>query len=228
LYHNGKPLLNEPFEKRTAIIRKIVKNHPYKIIHAKQIITSDEAVAEKFYKQALKDRQEGAMFKNLKAVYQPGRRVGHMLKIKPEERDLDLVITGGEYGTGKRHGWLSSFILSCRNKNGKFLEIGKVGTGIKEKATEETNDDEVSFHELTEKLKPYFLEEKGKSVKIKPKVIVSVTYQEIQKSPNYNSGFALRFPRFTALRPDKPLSEISSFEEIKKDFENQKRNWRYG
>jgi len=228
LYYNGKSLLDEPFEKRTALIKKIIRNNPYKIIHAKQIITSDEAVAEKFYKQALKDRQEGAMFKNLKAVYQPGRRVGHMLKIKPEERDLDLVITGGEYGTGKRHGWLSSFILSCRNKNGKFLEIGKVGTGIKEKATEETNDDEVSFHELTEKLKPYFLEEKGKSVKIKPKVIVSVTYQEFQKSPNYNSGFALRFPRFTALRPDKPLSEISSFEEIKKDFENQKRNWRYG
>ena len=228
LYYNGKSLLNEPFEKRTAIIKKIIKSHPYKIIHAKQIVTSDEAAATRFYKQALKDRQEGVMFKNLQAKYQPGRRVGHMLKLKPEERDLDLVITGGEYGTGKRHGWLSSFILSCRDKDGKFLEIGKVGTGIKEKATEETNDDETSFHELTEKLRPYFLEEKGKSVKIKPKIIVSVTYQEIQKSPNYNSGFALRFPRFTALRPDKPLNEVSSFEEVKKDFENQKRNWRYG
>ncbi len=227
LYYNGKSLLDEPFEKRTDLIKKIIKNNPYKIIHAKQIITSDEKETEKFYKQALKDRQEGVMFKNLQASYQPGRRVGHMLKIKPETRDLDLVITGAEFGTGKRSGWLSSFILSCRDKNGKFYEIGKVGTGIKEKATEESSN-EMSFHELTEKLRPYFLEEHGKSVKIKPRVVVSVTYQEIQHSPNYNSGFALRFPRFTALRPDKHPTETATLEEVKRDFEGQKRNWRYG
>ncbi|MBU1252082.1 MAG: ATP-dependent DNA ligase [Nanoarchaeota archaeon] len=229
LYYNGKSLLDEPFEKRTELVSKIVKNHPYKIIRSKKIVTSDEKKAKEFYEMALKDNQEGVMFKNLKAEYQPGRRVGHMLKIKPEERDLDLVITGGEYGTGRRGGWLSSFILSCRvDSAGKtFTEIGKMGTGIKEKATEET-DSGISFHELTEKLKPYFKKENGKMVEIKPKIIISVTYQEIQKSPNYNSGFALRFPRFTALRPDKPLSEVSSLEEVKKDFENQKRNWRYG
>jgi len=223
LYYNGKSLLKEPFEKRTSLIKKIIKNRPYKIIHAKQILTSNEKRAEKFYKQALKNNQEGVMFKNLKKEYQPGSRVGHMLKVKPEERDLDLVITGGIYGTGKRSGWLSSFILSCKSKKGKFFELGKVGTGIKEK-----KEMGISFNELTEKLKPYITEEKGKTVKIKPKVVVSVTYQEIQKSPNYNSGFALRFPRFTALRPDKPLSEITTLEEIKKDFEAQKRNWKYG
>ena len=228
LYYNGKSMLNEPFENRTALLKKIIKNHPYKIISAKQIITDDEKKAEKFYRQALRNRQEGVMFKNLKTFYQPGSRVGHMLKLKPEARDLDLVITGGEYGTGKRHGWLSSFILSCRDKKtGKFLEIGKMGTGIKEKATEEGNS-EVSFHELTEKLRPYFLEEKGKSIKIKPKIVISVTYQEIQHSPNYNSGFALRFPRFMAMRPDKSPNDASTLEEVKKDFESQKRNWRYG
>jgi DNA ligase-1 len=228
IYYNGKSMLDEPFEKRTALIKKIIKNHPYKIIHSKQIITSSEKETEKFYKQALKDHQEGIMFKNLKTFYQPGSRVGHMLKLKPEARDLDLVITGGEYGTGKRHGWLSSFILSCRDeKTNKFLEIGKMGTGIKEKATEEGNET-ISFHELTEQLRPYFLEEKGKEVKIKPKIVISVTYQEIQHSPNYNSGFALRFPRFTALRPDRLPGDASTLKEVEKDFENQKRNWRYG
>src|SRR3972149_454191 len=64
LYYNGKSLLKEPFEKRTGLIRKIIKTTPYKIIHAKQIITSDEALAEKFFKNALKDNQEGVMFKN--------------------------------------------------------------------------------------------------------------------------------------------------------------------
>jgi len=224
LYYNGKSLLNEPFEKRTALIKRIVKKHPYKIIYAKQIITSDEKKAKEFYKKALKDNQEGVIMKNLKAPYHPGRRVGHMLKIKPEERDLDLVITGAEYGKGKRSGWLSSFILSCKGKKqGEYLEIGKVGTGIKEKS-----EQGISFGDLTEKIKPLIISEKGKSVKIKPKIIVSVTYQEIQRSPNYNSGWALRFPRFTALRPDKPLSEITTIKEVEKDFSKQKRNWQHG
>jgi len=245
LYYNGKSLLNEPFEKRTELLRKVVQKVPYKIIHAKQIITGDEKKAAEFYKSALHDNQEGVMMKNLQAIYQPGSRVGHMLKIKPEEKDYDLVIVGGEYGTGKRSGWLSSFILACRDeKTRKYLEIGKVGTGISEKSEISHSSardverkeksiggkkEKISFHELTEKLKPYFVKEHGKTVEIKPKIIVAVTYQEVQKSPNYNSGFALRFPRFTALRNDKPLSEITSLQEIEKDIEHQKkRNYMYG
>lgn len=222
LYYNGKSKINEAFKKRTALIKKIIKNHPYKIICAKQIITSDLKKARDFYKRALKDNQEGVMMKNLDAPYKPGSRVGTMLKIKPEERDLDLVITGAEYGTGKRKGWMSSFILSCKKGN-QYLEIGKVGTGIKEKSKLG-----VSFEELTEKLKPLIIKEKGKKVWFKPKIIVAVTYQEIQHSPNYNSGWALRFPRVTALRNDKPLSEIATLNEIEKDVKGQKRNYRYG
>jgi len=222
IYYNGKSLLNEPFEKRTALIKKIVDNKKYHIVCSKQIITSSEKEAIKFYNKALEDNQEGVMMKSLSAKYQPGSRVGHMLKIKPEDRDYDLVITGAEYGTGKRSNWMSSFILSCRNKN-EFLEIGKVGTGIKEKFDDEKIKG-VSFHELTEKLKPLITKEEGKSVQIKPKIVVSITYQEIQKSINYNSGFALRFPRVITIREDKPLSEINTLNEIKKDYEKQKRN----
>ncbi len=225
LYYDGKSMLDEPFKKRSELVRKIINKKPYKIIYSKQIITSDEKKAKEFYKKALHDNQEGVMFKNLETRYQPGSRVGHMLKLKPSERDLDLVITGAEYGTGKRSGWLSSFILSCRGKKAEeYLEIGKVGTGIKEKKEE----GEVNFERLNELLKPLIISEKGKVAKIKPKVIVAVTYQEIQHSPNYNSGWALRFPRITALRNDKPLSETADLKEVEKDFENQKRNWRYG
>lgn len=222
LHYNGKSLLDTPFEKRTELIKKIISNHPYKIIHAKQIITSSVKTAKEFYKKALKDNQEGIMIKNLHAVYQPGSRVGHMLKIKPEERDLDLVITGAEYGKGKRSGWFSSFILSCKKGN-EYLEIGKVGTGIKEKS-----EQGLSFEELTNLIKPLIKSEKGTKVEIKPKIVVAVTYQEIQKSPNYNSGWALRFPRITALRPDKSPNEASALKEIEKDFTNQKRNYAYG
>lgn len=224
IYYNGKSIIDEPYEKRAKLVRKIIKKVPYKIIPSKMIITGDSKKVEKFYKAALKDNQEGIMMKKLDAKYQPGRRVGHMIKVKPEERDLDLVITGAEYGTGKRSGWMSSFILSCRGKKkGEYLEVGKMGTGIKEKAEEG-----ITFDQLTKKLTPLITQEKGKKVQINPKVVISVTYQEIQRSPNYNSKWALRFPRFVALRPDKPLSEIADLKEVEKDFMNQKRNWRYG
>ncbi|MEK6945305.1 MAG: ATP-dependent DNA ligase [Nanoarchaeota archaeon] len=227
LYYNGKSYINEPFKKRTELIRKIIKNQPYKIIHSKQIITDNEKEAESFYKKALKDKQEGIMFKNLDTFYQPGSRVGHMLKLKPSEKDLDLVITSAEYGTGKRSGWLSSFILSCRGEK-EFLEIGRVATGLKEKAQDGISLENVSFDELTQKLKPLITKEKGKIVEVKPKVVVSVTYQEIQRSPNYKSGFALRFPRFTALRPDRHGEDVATLKEVEEAFEAQKRNYKYG
>jgi DNA ligase-1 len=216
LYYNGKSLLDDPFEKRTEIVKKIIKETPYKIIPAKQIITDNLEKAEKFYKQALADNQEGVMMKNLNSPYNPGSRVGHMLKIKPSEKDLDLVIIGGEYGTGKRSGWLSSFDLACRSEKG-FLEVGKVSTGVKEK-----QEEGVSYDEMTKILKPLIREEKGRQVSIKPKIVVSITYQEIQKSPTYSSGFALRFPRFTALRPDRDTYDIASIEDIEAMYDKQK------
>ncbi len=225
LYYNGKSHLETPFKKRAELLRKIISPHPYKLIYSKMKITSSEKEVEEFYQRALKDNQEGIMMKNLNAEYRPGRRVGHMLKLKPEVNELDLVITGGEWGAGKRSGWLSSFILSC--KDGKdFLEIGKVGTGIAEK---ESENNPLTFNSMTELLKPLIISEKGKEVKIKPKVVVTVHYQEIQKSPNYKSGWALRFPRLTVLREDRGIHDIADLKDIEKDFLEQKsKNFKYG
>jgi DNA ligase-1 len=221
VYYNGKSLSGEPFKKRTELLRKIIIPNKYKIIPSKMIIASTEDEVEEFYKKALKDNQEGVFLKNLNSTYKSGRRVGNWLKLKPSDKDLDLVITGAEYGSGKRSGWLSSFILSCQGHDERdFLEIGKVGTGIKEKDELEG----VSFNELNDLLKPLIIKEDGKNVTIKPKIIVAVTYQEIQRSTNYSSGWALRFPRITVLRPDKPLSEIASIKDIEEDVERQRRN----
>ena len=224
LYHNGKSQLDIPFEKRRKLLDKTITNHPYKLIVSKYKKTSNPKEIEKFYKEALKNNQEGIMLKSLHAEYKPGRRVGHMLKLKPEENELDLVITGGEWGTGKRSGWISSFILSCKKGN-EYLEIGKVGTGVAEK---ETEDNKVTFAKLTKLLTPLITREKGKDVQVKPKIVVTVHYQDIQKSSNYKSGWALRFPRITLLREDKPLNEIASLEEIEEDFKHSKhQSWRY-
>jgi len=223
LFYNGKSLIKEPFEKRSELVRKIVTKERYKIVSAQQIITSDLDEAEKFYEQALADNQEGVMMKNLQAEYNPGSRVGHMLKIKPEERDMDLVITGGEYGTGKRSGWVSSFILSCLDeKTGEYLEIGKVGTGIKELSQEEQGEEKgVSFEELTNLIKTDIVLEKERTIQVKPKIVLAITYQEIQKSPTYSSGFALRFPRVTALRDDRRAEEITTLQEVQEDYDKQ-------
>ena len=225
LLYNDKSQLEKPLKERRKLIEKIIKSHPYKLILSKYLESSDKKTIEEFYKKALKDNQEGIMLKNLEAPYRPGRRVGNMLKLKPEENELDLVITGGKWGTGKRSGWISSFILSCK-KDGKYLEIGKVGTGIGEKVNEENK---VTFDELTKLMTPLVTEEKGKNVKVKPKIVVTIHYQDIQKSPTYDSGWALRFPKITTLRPDKPLSEIATIEEIENDFiEQRKKNYKYG
>ncbi|KYK26714.1 hypothetical protein AYK26_07185 [Euryarchaeota archaeon SM23-78] len=214
--HEGKNMLKEPFKKRRAILEKIIKPHTKKLVLAKQLVTGDLKEAEKFYKAALKVGEEGVMAKNLEGIYKPGSRVGYGVKVKPVMESLDLVIVGAEWGTGKRSGWLTSYVLACR-KHGKFLEIGKVGTGIKE-----LEDQGVSFKELTKKLKPLIIKEEGKTVRIKPEIIIEVKYEEIQKSPTYASGYALRFPRFVRLREDKALSDVSDIKLVEDLYKGQK------
>jgi len=151
------------------------------------------------------------MFKRLDSPYQAGRRVGHIVKMKPEAKDLDLVIVGAEYGTGKRGGLLTSYILACKSGD-EYLEVGKVASGFKEKSEEGT-----TYKEMTEMLRPLIVEEKGKRVSVKPKIVISITYQNIQKSPSYSSGYALRFPRVIMYRPDRKPYDITTLREIKKE-----------
>ncbi len=209
-------LLKEPFKKRREALERVIKQIPEKIQLAKQIITSNKKEAEEFYEEALAKGNEGLMAKNLEAEYKPGSRVGYGVKIKPTLENLDLVITGADWGKGKRAHWLSSFSVSCL-KGKEFLEVGKVGTGIKE-----LEEEGVSFKQLTSILKPLITEEKGKSVLVKPKIVVEVTYGEIQKSPTYTSGYALRFPRVLNLRIDKPVNECSTIKDVERIYQKQR------
>ena len=213
VFYDGKSLINTPFKERREILKKIIKEEEYKIVLAEQIVTEDVKEVEKFYEKALEENQEGLMAKSLSAPYKPGSRVGHAVKLKPEDNDFDLVITGAEWGTGKRAGWLTSFDVSCLNtETGELLEVGKVSTGLKEKESEGT-----SFNELTERLKALILEEHGTKISVKPEIVVTVQYQNIQKSPTYSSGFALRFPRIKQLRPDRNKEDVARLEEIKNE-----------
>jgi len=212
LYLEGKALIDEEFAERRKRMSGIVAEIGDKFTLAEQLITGDSKEAEKFYHRALEMGHEGIMVKNLSAPYIPGARVGHMYKIKPQTETLDLVITGALWGTGKRAGWLSSYILGARDGEGGFATVGRVGTGM----TEEQLDD------FTKRLKPLIEYESGASVRLKPNSVVEIGYQEIQRSPNYDSGFALRFPRVMGIREDKSPQDADTLDRIKELYERQR------
>lgn len=212
LYYNGKSVIDNTFYERRKLLEKAVKTERFVIRLSTQFVSGDEKEVEKFYKEALKIGEEGIMVKKLDAPYRPGRRVGYMVKMKPEAADLDLVIVGAEYGKGKRAGGLTSYIVACRSGD-KFLEVGMVSSGLKEK----DGSSGTTYKEMDSLLRPLITSEKGTTVHVRPKIIVSVTYQNIQHSPTYSSGFALRFPRITHYRPERGTSDIASLEDIKKE-----------
>ncbi len=218
IYHDGRNLMKETQEERRKLLEKIITNQKNKIKVTPKLITGDVIKAENFFRESLRAGNEGVMIKNLKATYVPGRRVEGWVKYKPVMEPLDLVIVGAEWGEGKRAKWLSSFDLACRHKD-KFLTVGKVGTGIKEK------NEGVTFKQLTNELKPYITEIKEKHVWIKPKIVVEVAYEEIQKSPTYESGYALRFPKVLRLRThDKKAEDANTLEDVERLRRGQKKH----
>lgn len=212
VFLNGKTLFNEPYSERRKKLKKSIKTIPNKFELAQSLVTKDLKKAEKFYKASLKEKQEGLMVKNLDAKYQPGRRVGYWLKVKPIMETLELVIVGAEWGKGKRSNWLSSFTLACRDPDtGDFLPVGKLGTGL--------TDEE--FQEFTKKLKSLIISEKGTELKIKPDFVIEVAYEEIQKSPTYGSGYALRFPRLQKIREDRRPEDCDEIDRVVELFKSQ-------
>ena len=214
-YQDGSEVLEKPYKERRKIIEKHVENAPKKIHPSKQRVTSSLEEAQAFFNDAKTDGQEGLIIKNVDSPYQPGNRVGHMLKYKATMDDVDGVIVKAEWGQGKRSGWLTSFTIAVRNED-EYDTVGKVATGLKEKPEEG-----FSFKELTEALQPNIVEQDGRNVEIAPKHVISVRFEEIQESPAYTSGYALRFPRFVAYRPDRSPQSATTLEEIEAQYESQ-------
>ena len=219
VYYDGKSVIDEEFEKRRKLLEKIIRQESKKIVLSKIRITESKKEVEKFFKDAVNAGNEGLMFKSLKSPYKPGARVGYMLKFKSMMETLDLVIVAADWGEGKRAKWLSSYTVACLDENNNFMEVGKVSTGLKEK-----EEEGLSFMEMTKLLKPLIIYEKGKGAKIKPKIVIEVGYDEIQKSPTYESGYALRFPRVQGLRVEKGPNDASTLDYVRKLYEAQKKS----
>jgi len=211
---NGENQMDKSFEERRKKLESIVQEVTGKFQVAEQIVTGDEKEAETLYNTALKMGHEGVMAKNLKSPYTPGSRVKHMEKIKPEMESLDLAIIGALWGEGRRKKWMGSFILGAHDpEKGEFIEIGKVATGLTD----------ADLEELTMLLKPNITKENIKEIEIKPKIVVEVAYEEIQRSPTYESGFALRFPRVKNIRTDKGLSDVDTIDKVERLYQLQRK-----
>jgi len=123
---------------------------------------------------------------------------------------LDLAIVGAKWSEGRRSDWLGRLFLGCYDEeSGEYKEVGKMATGL----TDE------QFKEITEKLKPLITNEDGRKVDVRPEVIVEAEYEEIQESPTYSSGYALRFPRMKQFREDK--EQADSLEKVKALYQDQ-------
>ncbi|MEM2933732.1 MAG: ATP-dependent DNA ligase, partial [Methanocellales archaeon] len=210
LYIEGKSLIALALRERRKILKNILRQDANDAISiAAQIVTSSVEEVEKIYAEAIAAGHEGIMLKDLNSAYTPGKRGKHWLKLKPESETLDLVVIGAEWGRGKRAHLLGSYVLACRDPNtNELLSIGKVGTGM---------SDEM-LADLTEIFQELIIPKAGKEVNVKPVIVFEVGYEEIQKSPNYASGYALRFPRLVNIRYDKTPEEIDTLDKVEQIY----------
>jgi DNA ligase-1 len=211
LYTDGELVIDSPLSERRAKLETIIVEQKQRFMLAEQLVTNELTDAMDFYNKALESGHEGVMVKNLDSAYIIGSRVGYMYKIKPIAETLDLVILGAIWGEGKRAGWLSSYYLGARDELGEYRYVGRVATGVTEQ----------QLADNTELLRPFIEFTDGREVKLMPEVVVEVGYQEIQKSPKYDSGFALRFPRVIRLRDDKSTEEVDTLERMEELYKKQ-------
>jgi DNA ligase-1 len=209
IYEDGSKL-NTPYQKRWARLEMIVEEDKHKIRMADHDVTDKSEKVQELQQKSLSDGHEGIMMKSLDAEYKPGNRVGYMVKLKPVMETLDLAIIGAKWGEGRRSNWLSRLKLGCWDEDSQeYKMVGRMATGLTDEQLEE----------ITEKLKPLIIEENGRDVKVKSEVIIEAEYEEIQKSPNYDSGYALRFPRMKQFRDDK--EEADSLEKVENLYDGQ-------
>jgi len=201
LYLNGGSLLDEPQSRRFGALAELAPQSliPY-------LIVSNAAAGEEFFEQSIGRGHEGLMAKATGSAYAAGARGQSWLKIK-RPRTLDLVILAAEWGHGRRQGWLSNLHLGARDiEKGGFAMLGKTFKGL---------TDEMLAWQTQELLKLEIGRDKY-TVHVEPKLVVEIAFNEIQISPRYASGLALRFARVKRYRSDKTTAESDTFQTVQK------------
>jgi len=216
---DGETLLDEPLRTRLARLGAVVDPVAGELERAEGLppgalgeAADPVAAARERYEAALAAGHEGLMVKNLAATYQPGRRVGRMLKVKPTMEPLDLVVTRAEWSEGRRSENLGRLFLACYDPEADaFREVGRLSTGYSDE----------TLAGLTADLEPLIRDADGREVDVKPEIVLAVEYEEIQESPTYDSGYALRFPRFLRRRPELDPTDADTVDRITDLYDSQ-------
>ena len=202
LSYEGRNLLDEPLLGRKTSIEAI--EWPSGLIAAPFMLLEDRVELDPFFQQAAMRRNEGLMLKAANSLYLPGKRGMSWLKWKKALATLDVVVTGVEFGHGRRRDVLSDYTFAVQH-DGKLLNIGKAYSGL--------TDFEIAT--MTESFKQHTVHDYGRFRLVEPTVVLEVAFNGIQKSNRHASGYALRFPRIVRLRPDKPVSEINTLADVR-------------
>ena len=209
IYDNGS-MLDRGYSERWNRLGEIIEEEKQEVRMADHDVTDEKEKVQEMQQKSLSDGHEGIMMKSTDAEYKPGNRVGYMVKLKPVMETLDLAIIGAKWGEGRRSEWLSRLKLGCWDEeNQEYRMVGRMATGLTDEQLET----------ITGKLEPLIVEEDGRDVKVRPEVIIEAEYEEIQESPNYDSGYALRFPRMKQFREDK--EEADSIEKVEDLYDSQ-------
>jgi DNA ligase 1 len=201
LYLDGGNLLHESQAKRFAALARVAPEASL-IPHT---IASEASAAHEFLEQALHRGHEGIMVKSLASEYATGARGRTWLKVK-HVRTLDLVILAAEWGSGRRRGWLSNLHLGARDvERGGFAMLGKTFKGL--------TDEMLEWQ--TQELQKIEIARDAHTVFVEPKLVAEIAFNDVQVSPRYESGFALRFARVKRYRPDKTPDQTDTFQTVK-------------
>ena len=207
------PLVFEEAKAQGALFGEAAKSSPSLprlMIAPSRLVESAEDI-DRAYADARARSNEGVMLKAAESVYQPGRRGIAWVKLKRELATLDVVITGAEYGSGRRAGSLSDYTFAVRDAAGELKNVGKAYSGVTD----------IEIAELTEFLKAHTLEDYGHFRTVEPLIVLEVAFNNIMRSDRHVSGFALRFPRILHIRRDKPLEEIDTVERVEEIYQSQ-------
>ena len=169
-----------------------------------RLITADVGAAETFYADALARGHEGVMAKALDATYEAGSRGASWLKVK-RAHTLDLVVLAAEWGNGRRKGWLSNLHLGARDPAGGWVMLGKTFKGMTD----------VLLAWQTRELLARETRRDAYTVHVRPELVVEIAFNDLQESPVYPGGLALRFARVKGYRADKQAQDADTIETVR-------------
>ena len=173
-----------------------------------RLITASEAEAQAFYDAALAAGHEGLMAKALDSPYEAGNRGASWLKIK-RAHTLDLVVLAAEWGHGRRTGTLSNLHLGALDPgSGEYVMLGKTFKGL--------TDRMLAWQ--TEQLLAREVRRDGITVFVRPELVVEIAFSDLQSSPRYPGGLALRLARVKRYRTDKTPDQADTMETVRRIY----------